>query len=981
MLRYAVPLAFFFLVTAWFVWPLPAECWNSMAGYPGDPLLTMWIQCWDYHAVSQLEWKHFFDANIFYPAPLTLALSDHMLSNLLTFGPAYALTANPVFAQNIVFMLSFVLSAFAMYLLAYYWTRSIWASLVAGMIFGFFPARIAHLGHVQLLCLYWTPLALLFLDRYLRCRRLSDQFTFSLFFTLQAWAGLYNGYFVGLLCLVYYAVFRLWYRCLPKTKDLLIPVVLAVTLLPVSYPYLELKQYFHFRRELSEVLLYSADLGRSFLSITRLNWLYGELLRPFEAEYAGIEKMLFFGLVPVILMVIGLVRVWRNSGEPDETPQEKMTGSRWRFGFLDRIRGWIQEKRCETLPAAESSRHFAGSVFALMFLFSVVLSLGPVLFWFGRGLFHPLPYRLLFDFAPGFASMRVPARAMLPAMMAPALLSAFALAGYRREKCCSAVVLVLISLEYSSSTLPSTRIPVGNEVPPAYQWLSKQSPSDGAVVEIPIEEGIEESWRIYYSCYHFLPIANGSSGFTPETYFQLRAELHRAVDENTVRYLSVFGVRTILLHRDKTDPAPWDRLVASGSVRRERSFGDVEILRLPAVESPGRIEMTPPKLDRVSADSSFDLSVGLRPLGGTWKNPRPVKASDVEIVWEGIPGTFRGMSAVVMPRALVEPTSIKIRTRSPSLPGRYRVSISEGQLRVSRMVTVEDRAADTTGLELSRIGSNLHFDTRDDLGHRAIDGRQATRWSSFEPQLPGRCVEVDLLGEVRSDGMRMDLAGDLEDYPRDLGIWVSRNHFDWSPAVDLRSELELTKGPSGQRGGYSLWRWRPVEHRYLRACLESYHPQFWWSIAELGILGAYAGEEPGTSLNTPDLKFTLAWSDAVVRDDIIRVEVQVRNLGEATWLRMGPSGRGSVRLGLQWGEPAGDEAELLQLVDLPGIVEPGQSAAVTAELKRPAKPGTYHLRAAILRDGNHWTEPSIIREFRFEAPSLKEASGASYPSN
>ena len=108
---------------------------------------------WDFHALTTNTW-HLFDANIYYPASNNLALSEHLLGILPIFGPAYALTGNPILAYNSVFFLSFMLSGLAMLLLVHYWTQHFWAALVAGFLFAFVPIRFEQFTHLQLLNLY-----------------------------------------------------------------------------------------------------------------------------------------------------------------------------------------------------------------------------------------------------------------------------------------------------------------------------------------------------------------------------------------------------------------------------------------------------------------------------------------------------------------------------------------------------------------------------------------------------------------------------------------------------------------------------------------------------------------------------------------------------------------------------------------------------------------------------------------------------------
>src|SRR5262245_30897890 len=128
----------FFGMTAFKTYPLIVHWSNHIPGAPGDSLLNLWIMACGFHALSTDPWT-LFNANIFYPASNTLALSEHLLGVLPIFAPAYALTGNPVLAYNTVFLLSFTLSGMAMFLLVRYWTQNYWAALVAGFLFAFAP--------------------------------------------------------------------------------------------------------------------------------------------------------------------------------------------------------------------------------------------------------------------------------------------------------------------------------------------------------------------------------------------------------------------------------------------------------------------------------------------------------------------------------------------------------------------------------------------------------------------------------------------------------------------------------------------------------------------------------------------------------------------------------------------------------------------------------------------------------------------------
>lgn len=89
--------------------------------FPVDSLLNTWILTWDYHALGSRPLE-LFNANIFYPARNSLALSEHMIGNLPIFAPLMFLTQNPILAANGVVFASFVLSGISMFALVRYWT-------------------------------------------------------------------------------------------------------------------------------------------------------------------------------------------------------------------------------------------------------------------------------------------------------------------------------------------------------------------------------------------------------------------------------------------------------------------------------------------------------------------------------------------------------------------------------------------------------------------------------------------------------------------------------------------------------------------------------------------------------------------------------------------------------------------------------------------------------------------------------------------
>ena len=97
-----------------FTWPLVRHPLRLLGATDptGDPSLYLWVLGWDLRTLfehpSWLLSGRIFDANIYYPAPHTLAYSDHLLLQALALSPVYALTHDVVFCYNVLLIASLV---------------------------------------------------------------------------------------------------------------------------------------------------------------------------------------------------------------------------------------------------------------------------------------------------------------------------------------------------------------------------------------------------------------------------------------------------------------------------------------------------------------------------------------------------------------------------------------------------------------------------------------------------------------------------------------------------------------------------------------------------------------------------------------------------------------------------------------------------------------------------------------------------------
>ena len=258
----------------------------------------MW---WEVDAVTSGNFAGFFDANIFFPHTRTLAYSEFLIPQTLVAAPLLLVVENPLFAYNVVLLLSFVATAFAMYLLGKYLTGSAFAGFVGGLALAFSPFMFSHLSHIQVIGAAGIPLSFLLLHRYFDEPSLRRLLYFTAAYVAQALA---NAHFA--LYLTYAAGAYILYRALRDRRwkiasfygHMAVHGVLSLALLlPFFGQYVRLKSELGFSRE----MVYGAS-WYSFLAAPPTNRLYGELTAPLRTS----EASLFPGFVVIALAIVGI---------------------------------------------------------------------------------------------------------------------------------------------------------------------------------------------------------------------------------------------------------------------------------------------------------------------------------------------------------------------------------------------------------------------------------------------------------------------------------------------------------------------------------------------------------------------------------------------------------------------------------------------------------------------------------------------------
>ncbi len=604
-------LALFAALTAAMTWPIILQPGRAVRDL-GDPLLNSWILTWDARQLAAGNLGGFFDANIFYPHRRTLAYSEHLFPQALAAAPVLAATRNPVLAYNVVLLLSFLTSGFAMYLYASHLTGRTAAGVLAGIVYGFSPFMFDHLSHVQLLAAAGFPLVFLFMARFFAHERWSDLVLLALCAAAQILA---NGYyavflsFVGAAVVIYHVLAAGWLRR-PEVLGKLAAGGLLVAALtgPFLWQYVALQRDVGFRQHPGFFAT-----PASFLAAPQFNRLYGGLVEgPSEAR-------LFPGLVAVALAAFAVARAVRSRPftpvEPSPLDRVSLSGTTlYRVAlvavaavaaavlFKGRLHATTSDftKPVILLALLLGGRAFFDPAFRARWFppltapnrwlwVHVVLLVFGVLASFGTSISGP--YEFLYAHVPGFDGLRAVPRIHIVTLLSLGVLAAFGvreLQGSRRiwvRRVATFALPVVALVELVSVPLPVEPAPTLHELPPVYHWLADRDGHE-PILELPFgprghpRGTFAEIFRVYASTLHWRPMVNGFSGYMPPAYLELRERWLRR-PWLVVEDARQLGVGLVVLHTDMIEPERLEKVHAALSVVQP---APVEAYRDPTTE-------------------------------------------------------------------------------------------------------------------------------------------------------------------------------------------------------------------------------------------------------------------------------------------------------------------------------------------------------------------------------------------------------------
>jgi hypothetical protein len=516
-----VPLA------TWATWPLLAHAADHVIDgirlhgpigllTQADIFLQAWILSWDTHALLTRP-AALLDAPIFHPTRWALARSEHMLGDVPLFAPIYLAARNPILAHQLTTVATYVLSATAVYAVAWRSLGSTAAAFVAGALFALSPGQLAMLPQLQTISTMYLPVVVLAGVEVLAGGR-------RRWWILLAGALLLQG-----LCSAYLAVAGL---------------------------------------VLAGATLFACGITGNVASRTRVGAFLGAalvaavLLATINAPGAGLRAA---GAVPVTpspvqaALSAAPVASYVPRLEPPGPATPRFLGfalAALAVAGLVRSSDGAGGRRLRAVAAATAVAGY-------------ILSLGPTLHLPGD-LSLPLPFRLL-GLLPGLGALRAPSRFGVLVALGAALLAACGIASLGRIRRGSAVplatatALALLGFETSSFSWALLRVEAGDTVPGVYRWIAEHARGE-PILELPV--GVDstdygamttQSRYAYFGTYHWSPLLNGYGGYPPDAFFLLMAIARRLPDRRALQDLvDLSGVGWIVVHRGPSPPG-WDR--------------------------------------------------------------------------------------------------------------------------------------------------------------------------------------------------------------------------------------------------------------------------------------------------------------------------------------------------------------------------------------------------------------------------------------
>jgi len=519
---------FIFIFAALFItFPLVFHLGQFTTG-AGDELLIAWIHAWVIHALVTNPLA-IFNANIYYPYPNSLAFSDLFITGSLLTAPFVYLLGQPIVANNITLISSLIFLGFFIFLLAYYLTKNYIVSILSGTLVIFSPATLSNAIQIQMLEIYWIPLAILFLLQFFERNKTRFLLGFLLCFLLQFYNSFLPAYFILFSSIIIFLfVFQIKRKKMNvyfTKKNILLVLLTFIFMVPLIIPYYQVSNEFHYTRDLR----YSIHFA----------------MQPEDFLYPGINTKLNTFLVQYI-----------PTNHYSQNNEFKPGYLGVVFSLLILFILFIIFQKRKKLTTNEK-------IFLTIALVGLLLSFGPFLH-LDRHTIHypipiPLPYLVFYYLLPGFQGFRNSQRWEMLFIIGIAIVISlvfnkmFKKISVKKKVISYLLVFTGIVLEFMPFSFMS--LPQREHFPKVYSWMAT-TPPNSTFVMLPIfnwnmQPNIgQELYREYFSTVEFRPMVNGYSGFSPPPWQVFISSLNKEFpNHESIKKLRSIGVHYIIIDK------------------------------------------------------------------------------------------------------------------------------------------------------------------------------------------------------------------------------------------------------------------------------------------------------------------------------------------------------------------------------------------------------------------------------------------------
>ena len=539
----------FSILTVIFTFPVILDFTTEAAGLDCyDKCHMMWRFWWtDFSFQNNLDFQH--SNYIFYPEGADLG--GNLAYFTTSIGFLLIQLVNYATAWNIIWFLGFVFGGYGCYLLANNFNRNYLSSIIAGIIFTFTTYHMAHsLVHIGLSMIVWLPIFVLFLFKLLEKQSKYYPIVGGIIFFLVSLTHLYYSVFITMFSIIFFAVYIFRQKKVSnKTFITNFSILLTVGLISTSILFLSnpASDDEFAMRPLFEHNDYSVNLenlihpGQLQSPQIYADARYGTNI-PFylffdkPVHIAGIEDLVFLGYSVIFLSALAIIKY-----------RQKHV--------------WFWLLIC--------------GIFVLM-------SLGPELKIFDELTGIVLPDKIFYDTIPEWDEIRAPARFIVMANLALAVLASYAVYGliknkfssFKQQLMLAAGIGFVILFEFSMIPYPSYSEPI----PDIYEEI-KNDESKFAVLPAPLGGVgdyalVSDPVMLYHQIYHEKPIYGGHESrishdtlAETQTYFLNMFHILGSKDDVIKQDLATHGlslfdyfdIKYVTIHKDFLSTSAWEK--------------------------------------------------------------------------------------------------------------------------------------------------------------------------------------------------------------------------------------------------------------------------------------------------------------------------------------------------------------------------------------------------------------------------------------